>query len=94
VDVRELVAAKERDALYKALDHEDAHTGQDIHLVVEDAVDVRDVGHIHYFLNDEGNGTYEDMVAGDKLDGCSIPGLLAILPTNLEKDSGGDQQQL
>jgi hypothetical protein len=89
-----LVAVKERDASYKALDHEDGHTGQDIHLVLEDAVDARDVGRIHYSLDDEGNDTSEDMMAGDKLDGCSILGLLAILPTKVEKGSGGDQQQL
>jgi hypothetical protein len=87
-----LVAAKERDASCKDLDHEDGHIERDIHLVVEDAMAVRGVGHIHYFLGDGGNGTYEDMVAADMMDGCCSK--LIVLAILQRKGSVGDGQRL
>jgi len=83
VDVRELVAAKERDALCKDLDHEDGRIGQDILLVVENAVVAHDVCHTHCSLDDEGNDTHEDMVAEDRMDGCNITDVLVVLQMEL-----------
>ena len=90
-----MVAAKECDASYKDLDHEDEHTGQDNHLVVvvEEVVVALDVDHTHDFQDDEGNGKYEDKMVGGRTDGCSIPVVSALLQMNLEKSSVYDEQQ-
>ena len=89
--VQELVVAEaQRDVSYKDLDHEDGHTGQDIHLVVEDAVVVHDVGRNQCFQDDAGSDM--GMVVGDKMDGCSTLVVLVILQKNPEKGSVGDEQ--
>lgn len=94
-----MVAVRERDASCKDLDHGVWHIGQDIYLVVADAEVARDDGHTHYSLDDEGNGTYEDMMAGDRVaedmvDGYNTSAVLVILRRNLEKGDVDDGQHL
>lgn len=91
VDVRELVVAKDCGALRKDLEGVDGHTGQDSRLVVveeEDAMVARDDVHTRCSLDDGGNGTYGDMVVGDRLDVDSILVGLVVL----RNSAVGEQQ--
>ena len=100
--VRALVAAK---VLRDAASHmdlgqeEDEHTVRGIHLEVEDAKVVRDVGRRQYSHQHEeaagGSGMCEDMVAGDRMDDCSTPFVLAFLQVvQLQAGSADDEQCL
>lgn len=90
-----MVAVRECDASCKDLDHEAGHIGQDICPEVADEEVVHDDGHTHYFLGDEGNGRYEDMMAGymeaeDSVGDYNTSAVLVILRWNLEKGDVDD----